>query len=72
MPYDPKPARVSPEAGCQPETSCHFDHNMIGLVSGIGDGGQNVFPFEIRVVGEDLLVRCSASQQFQNVGNANP
>jgi len=72
MPYDPKPARVSPEADCQPETSCHFDHNIIGLVSGIGDGGQNVFLFEIRVVGEDLLVRCSASQQFQNVGNANP
>jgi hypothetical protein len=45
---------------------------VIGLVRGIIHGRKNVFAFKRRIIGEDLLERCAAGDELQNIGNSNP
>lgn len=45
---------------------------MVSLVCGVFNGSQNVLSLEKRVVGKNLLERCSRCQQFQDVGNPHP
>ena len=44
---------------------------MIRLVSGILDGGENVFAFKAGIILQDLFDGGSCTQQFQNVGDAD-
>ena len=39
---------------------------------GILDGRENIFAFKRRIIGEDLLERRAAGDQFQYIGHPNP
>ena len=44
---------------------------MIRLVSGILDGGENVFALKAGIILQDLFDGGSVTQQFQDVGDAD-
>jgi hypothetical protein len=40
---------------------------MIGLMRRVLNGRENVFPLQVGIVGEDLLLRSAGAQKFENV-----
>lgn len=44
---------------------------MIGLMSGILGSGKNVFPFEVRIFLQDLVVRRAFAQKGKNIADSN-
>lgn len=44
---------------------------MVGLAGGVLNGGKNVFPFQERVVREDLIVGSPRRQQIEDVRDAD-
>jgi len=41
--------------GCRPETSCDLNDDMVRLLGGVGDGGEDVVPLETGIVRQDFL-----------------
>jgi hypothetical protein len=44
---------------------------VIRLLSGIFDGGEDIFLLKKRILSEDFLKRGVSSQQFQDIGNTD-
>lgn len=40
---------------------------MVGLAGGVLNGGKNIFPFQKRVVREDIVVGSSRRQQIEDI-----
>ena len=59
------------EVDYRPGTSLFLKHGVVGLMGGIFNSGEDVFPFEKGVVGKDLLKGSTGRQEFQNVRDAN-
>jgi len=57
--------------GYRPETSCDLNDDMIRLLRGVGDGGQDVFPLETGIVGEDFVDGGPVGEEFQHVRHAD-
>ena len=41
--------------GCRPETSCDLNDDMVRLLGGVGDGGEDIVPLETGIVRQDFL-----------------
>jgi len=41
--------------GCRPETSCDLNDDMVRLLGGVGDGGEDVVPLQTGIVRQDFL-----------------
>jgi hypothetical protein len=52
-------------------TSRRPKHNVIGLIGGVINSSENVFPFQRGVVGQDLLNGSSGPKQFKNIRDPN-
>jgi hypothetical protein len=51
--------------------SSGLENNMIGLMSRIFNGSQNVFPDEVGVILQNLLIRRPGTEQLQNIGDTH-
>ena len=45
-----------------------MQHRVVGLASGILNGGENIFSFQEGVVSKDLFEGSPASQEIQDIG----